>query len=109
MTHHKSLSAKLFTYFNYIFLILVAAACLLPMINVLAISFSSSTAEGAGLVKLWPVDFNLKSYQFVLNKPEFMTAFYISLKRVVVGVSVNMILTVLIAYPLSKDKRAFKA
>jgi putative aldouronate transport system permease protein len=109
MTHHKSWSGKLFTYFNYTFLILVAAACLLPMINVLAISFSSSTAESAGLVKLWPVDFNLKSYQFVLNKPEFMTAFFISLKRVVVGVALNMVLTILIAYPLSKDKRAFRA
>jgi putative aldouronate transport system permease protein len=108
MTTHKSWSGTVFAVFNYTFLILVAAACLLPMINVLAISFSSSTAESAGLVKLWPVDFTLKSYQFVLNKPEFITAFLISLKRVAVGVPVNMLLTILIAYPLSKDKRIFK-
>jgi putative aldouronate transport system permease protein len=108
MTTHKSWGGTVFSVFNYTFLILVAAACLLPMINVLAISFSSSTAESAGLVKLWPVDFTLKSYQFVLNKPEFITAFWISLKRVAVGVPLNMLLTILIAYPLSKDKRIFR-
>jgi putative aldouronate transport system permease protein len=108
MAAHKSWSETVFSIFNYSFLILVAAACLLPMINVLAISFSSSTAESAGLVKLWPVDFTLKSYQFVLNKPEFITAFLISLKRVAVGVPLNMLLTILIAYPLSKDKRTFR-
>jgi putative aldouronate transport system permease protein len=108
MTTHKSWGGTVFSVFNYTFLILVAAACLLPMINVLAISFSSSTAESAGLVKLWPVDFTLKSYQFVLNKPEFITAFLISLKRVAVGVPLNMLLTILIAYPLSKDKRIFR-
>ncbi|QGQ97260.1 carbohydrate ABC transporter permease [Paenibacillus psychroresistens] len=108
MTTHKSWSGTVFSVFNYTFLILIAAACLLPMINVLAISFSSSTAESAGLVKLWPIDFTLKSYQFVLNKPEFITAFLISLKRVAVGVPVNMLLTILIAYPLSKDKRIFR-
>jgi putative aldouronate transport system permease protein len=108
MLNHTSWRGRIFTIFNYTFLILVAAACLLPMINVLAVSFSSTTAVSAGLVKLWPIDFTMKSYQFVLNKPEFMTALFISLKRVAVGVPLNMLLTVLIAYPLSKDKRSFR-
>ena len=39
---------KIFTVFNYAFLILLAVSCLLPMLNQLAISFSSSSAVAAG-------------------------------------------------------------
>src|ERR1700730_6427552 len=109
MSSHTSWSRRFFSLFNYMLLIAVAAACLLPMINVLATSFSSSAAVGSGLVKLWPAHFTLKSYQFVLSKPEFITAFIISLKRVAVGVSLNMALTILIAYPLSKQKSRFRS
>lgn len=108
MSRHDSWSRNLFVLSNYLFLFLTAAACLLPIINVLAISFSSRAAVGSGLVKLWPIDFTLKSYSFVLSKPEFVTAFIVSLKRVAVGVPLNILLTVLIAYPLSKEKRNFR-
>ncbi len=107
MSKHTPMGRKLFTVFNYMFLLMTAAACLLPMMNVLAISFSSSAAVGSGLVNLWPVQFTLKSYTFVLGKPEFMDAFFISLKRVAVGVPFNMLLTILVAYPLSRDTRRF--
>lgn len=101
-------SRRIFVAFNYLFLAVVAAACLFPLINVLAISFSSSSAVGAGMVKLWPVDFTLKSYEFVIGKPEFSKAFLVSLERVAVGVPLNMLLTILVAYPLSRDRRDFR-
>ncbi len=64
-----STGRKLFVVFNYLFLAATAAACLLPLLNVLAISFSSSSAVAAGEVTLWPVDFSLKSYAFGIGKP----------------------------------------
>nr|WP_328804051.1 carbohydrate ABC transporter permease [Paenibacillus glycinis] len=103
-----SISRRTFLAFNYVLLTAVAVACLLPLVNVLAISFSSSAAVGAGKVHLWPVGFNLKSYAFVLNKPEFAKSFLVSLGRVAVGVPLNMLLTILIAYPLSKGSREFR-
>ena len=109
MYRRFSMSRRIFVIFNYIFLISVAVICLLPMINVLAISFSSSSAVGTGMVRLWPVDFNLESYKFVANKPEFLTSMFVSVKRTLVGVAVNMLLTILIAYPLSKEKREFRS
>lgn len=44
----KTLGMKIFTVFNYAFLTLLAISCLLPMLNQLAISFSSSSAVAAG-------------------------------------------------------------
>lgn len=82
----------------------VAILCLLPILNVLALSFSSSAAAAAGKVKLWPVDFTLYSYRYALTKPQFLTSFWISVKRVALGLVVNMLCTVLAAYPLSKNK-----
>jgi putative aldouronate transport system permease protein len=109
MFRRFSISRRIFVVFNYIFLISVALICLLPMLNVLAISFSSSSAVGTGMVRLWPVDFNLESYKFVANKPEFLASMLVSVKRTLIGVPVNMILTILIAFPLSKEKREFKS
>ncbi len=71
----------------------------------LAISFSSSSAAAAGLVKLWPVDFSLSSYKYALTKPQFVASFIVSLERVGLGLIINMLCTILAAYPLSKDRK----
>ncbi|WP_438351361.1 carbohydrate ABC transporter permease [Paenibacillus sp. FA6] len=105
----KLSSRKLFLILNAIILTCLAAVCLLPLINVLAVSFSSSHAAAAGLVKLWPVDFTLASYKHALGKSEFLEAFFVSLQRVGLGYAINMTLTILIAYPLSKENSALGA
>jgi putative aldouronate transport system permease protein len=94
-----------FDIINYTVMICVAVVCLLPIINVLAVSFSSSTMAAAGLVKLWPVDFTLYSYQYALSKPQFVSSFLISVERVALGLVINMTFTVLAAYPLSKTNK----
>lgn len=106
----KSISAsrKVFLSFNYIFLGLTAIICILPMINVLAVSLSSSSAAAAGYVKLWPVEFTLDSYKFAISKPEFVRAFTVTVKRVILGYAVNMALCILVAYPLSREKQSFR-
>lgn len=108
MFHRPSFGYRLFTICNYLFLILIALLCLAPMVHVLAISFSTSSAASAGLVKLWPAQFTLASYSFILEKSQFITSFGISIKRVVLGVSVSMLLSVLLAYPLSKEVKDFR-
>ncbi|GBG07441.1 ABC transporter permease [Paenibacillus agaridevorans] len=103
-----SFGRKFFLTFDYILLSILAFLCLLPLVNVLAISFSSSTAATANIVKFWPVDFNLKSYTYALSKPEFSDAYWVTIKRVLIGTPINVILTMLVAYPLSKDDRLFR-
>ncbi|MGN7454153.1 carbohydrate ABC transporter permease [Paenibacillus pasadenensis] len=106
--NHLTRAGRVFNAFNAGFLLLLALLCLFPLVNVLAVSLSSSSAAGAGLVTLWPVDFTLQSYEFVLNKPEFLRALLISVERLLLGTAINMLLTITLAYPLSKEPAAFK-
>jgi len=87
---------------------MVSCLCLFPLVHVLAVSFSSSSAATAGLVKLWPVEFTTKSYEFLLRKPEFLRSFGITLQRAALGLALNTVLTLLAAYPLSKETTAFR-
>jgi putative aldouronate transport system permease protein len=74
----------------------------------MAISFSSSSAVAVGLVKLWPVDFTLRSYKYILDNPAFLHSIGVSVERVFLGGAVNMLLTLLLAYPLSKEAQGFR-
>lgn len=107
--HHTSTAYRWFLRFNYVFLTLLAVLCLFPIVNILAISFSSSAAVNAGSVTFWPVDFTLSSYKYILENNQFIHSFGTSLLRVVLGVSVNLLFTILVAYPLSKEASSFRS
>lgn len=104
MNLKTSPGGKAFDILNYTFLIFMALLCIAPIVNVLAVSFSSSTAAAAGEVKLWPIGFNLESYKYALAKPEFLKSFVVTLERVGLGVTLDILLTILAAYPLSKER-----
>ena len=105
----SSPSRKAFVVCNTVFLTLIMAASLFPLIHVLALSFSSSSAAAAGLVSVTPVDFTLDSYKYILENPAFFRAFGVSVLRVIVGTSVGMLITVLAAYPMSQSELHFHA
>ncbi|MBB6731334.1 carbohydrate ABC transporter permease [Cohnella zeiphila] len=105
--HLISRPYRAFLIFNYVFLTFIALLSLFPILNVLSVSFSSSSAADSGQVVLWPVEFTWKSYDFVLQAGEFNTAFVNSVLRVVLGVPLSVLVTVLIAYPLSKENATF--
>lgn len=107
-SYRQSIGYRLFTMGNMVFLTLLAFTCLFPIVHVLSVSLSSAQAVSAGAVKLWPVDFTLASYESVFAKQAFLQAFGVSLKRVVLGTSISMILMILLAYPLSKDNKQFR-
>lgn len=88
--------------------IIITAACLFPLINMVAISFSNKSAAAGNLVGLLPIDFTLSSYKTLLKEGQFWRSFGISVLRVVLGTALNLILVVLMAYPLSKSKREFR-
>lgn len=87
-----------------IFMLCAGVLCILPILNVLAISLSSNAAAASGKVKFWPVDLTFNSYSYALARPQFIRSFAISLERVALGLPINMIFTVLAAYPLSKNR-----
>ncbi|HEY0828276.1 MAG TPA: carbohydrate ABC transporter permease [Bacilli bacterium] len=108
MVEKKSISTSIFVICNYTFLLSMAILCLIPLIHTLAISFSSNVAVVSSQVILWPVDFTLDSYDYVLKNNQFTQSLLITMKRVALGIIINMFLTMLIAYPLSKEAKSFK-
>lgn len=108
LRYNYTLNRKVFIFFDYMILILASLLCALPLLNVIAVSFSSSTAVSRGIVWFFPIDFTTKAYEYVASTNVFITAIGVSIKRIVLGISINMILTILVAYPLSKEKKDFK-
>ena len=100
--------AKLVHYLIVLAVIAVSLTCLIPFLNTLSLSFSNKSRAAAGEVFLLPKGFTLASYKMLLKDSGFFTAFGVSLLRVVVGGGINFILTVLMAYPLSKSPELFK-
>lgn len=108
MRTKRSFGRKLFLICNFIFLASVSLLCLMPIIHILALSFSSGQAASAGKVILWPVEFTTAAYANVFGKPEYLRAFWVSIQRVLMGTTISMFLTIITAYPLSKDSRQFR-
>lgn len=105
---YSSGSYKTFKVFNYILLGAIAVTCIIPIVHVLAVSFSGKEAAGANLVGLWPIDFTVDAYAETIDNPNFLNSLQTSFLRTILGTVLSMILTVMIAYPLSKDDIEFK-
>ncbi len=99
---------KLFLAANIIFISILTLTCLLPIWNVLCMSFSDAAYVSAGRVKLLPVGLTTEAYTFAFQNARFWTALSISAKRVLAGVPLNLVLIILAAYPLSKSEAVFK-
>lgn len=95
---------KVFSVVNTVVLAAVALLCLLPLLNVVAISFSSMEAASTGKVTLFPVGFNVTAYKHIMKQPMFLRTFCNSVLRLAVGVPLNMALTIMAAYPLSMSR-----
>lgn len=98
----------LFPAVNMFILITLSLLCLIPLIHVAAVSFSSSAAAAAGSVSLWPKEFTFNSYSFVAKRPAFWRSMWVSVTRIVLGGGLSILLTITAAYPLSQPSRNFR-
>ena len=85
-----------------VILVLVLVIVGYPVIYVVSSSFSSPEAISAGRVTLFPYDFNLDGYEFVLGYQAFWQGFKNSLIYTVLGTTTTIVMDTLMAYPLSK-------
>jgi len=107
MLPSKNIFDKIIDWVILIVLLALGLSTLLPLINTLAVSLSAKAAVSGGLVNLWPVGFNLNSYNYIIQDGKFWLAFWVSIKRVVLGGSLNFILAILTAFPLSRGTKEF--
>lgn len=104
-----SSARKAFVVINYIILTLVMFVSLFPLIHIFALSLSSNSAAQAGWVTVFPVNFTLDSYDYILQKPEFFKSFGVSVLRVVLGTVISVALTIISAYAMSQPDERFHA
>lgn len=94
---------KVVYFVNYVLLGLLLLTILYPLIYVVSASFSSGDALASGKVKLFPVEPTLLSYKTVFEYDAIWTGFLNSIIYTAAGTLVSMVLTLLAAYPLSRE------
>ena len=96
----KSKSAKVGDGVFILVCVLVSLICIVPMLNLLARSFSSTEALIKHEVYLWPKGWNLDAYATVLSDMKYIRAFFWTVFLTVVCTFVSLTMTTLCAYPL---------
>jgi putative aldouronate transport system permease protein len=94
---------RIFYFLNDLWLFLSMIVVLYPVIYVLSSSFSSANAVSTGKVILWPVDFSLAGYKAVFEHNGIVRGYLNTIYYTTLGTFINIIMTVLVAYPLSRN------
>ena len=89
---------------NAIILIVLMFVTLYPVINTVAISFNDGTDALRGGIGLWPRVWSFKSYESLLSDPATYQAAWISVRRTVITTILNLILTSMLAFTLSRKE-----
>ncbi len=106
MKVRESRSRRIFLVCNTIVLSLLGFACLAPMIHVLCCSISDPTVLAReGGFHLWPIaPFSFEGYKAVLSYRNILVGYANTLLYVAAGVVINLVLTTLCAYVLSRKR-----
>ena len=96
----KSKSAKLGDWIFVLICVLVSIVCLLPMLNLLARSLSSSEFLIKREVYLWPKGWSVSAYSMVLGDIKYIKAFFWTVFLTIVCTVFSLTMTTLCAYPL---------
>lgn len=86
----------------YLILIALSITIIYPMLNVVAISFSDNFNVMARTVTIFPKGFNLDAFNYIAEDGKVFRAFGYTVYYTAFGVLINVLMTSLMAYPLSK-------
>ena len=98
----KTKEDRRFQTFWVIFFILISVIAIIPVLRVISISFSGRDAINKGQVFIFPIGFNVDAYAKALKSGTFVSSFGYSIILMAVVTAVDMIMTILLAYPLSR-------
>lgn len=94
---------KVVYFVNYVLLTLLLVIVLYPIIYIVSCSFSSGDALMSAKVRFLPVEPTLESYETVFEYDSIWTGYLNSIVYTVSGTALSIALTLLAAYPLSRD------
>ncbi|MCI8693845.1 MAG: carbohydrate ABC transporter permease [Lachnospiraceae bacterium] len=95
---------KAYVYISTVLLILLSLCMLLPLLKVVAESFSGKTYIEQNKVLFWPRGFNVEAYRRVFENPNIFVALKNSVVITVAGTMIDLFMTALMAYPLSRPE-----
>lgn len=104
MTRDNSLQSRIIDGFIFITLLVLVLSILFPIIHIFAVSISSSVSSASGPVILVPKDITWGAYEKIFKGGTIPQSFANSVYYTFAGTAVNMVLTILTAYPLSKKR-----
>lgn len=102
MTQDKTIANRLIDIVIYAFLMIVALIAVLPFVYVIAVSFTDPIEVAKGGIILFPKKFSLAAYQYIFSTNTLIRSLGVSVYVTVVGTLINLVMTSLMAYPLSK-------
>jgi len=98
----QSRGDRVFTVVNDLLLLIGFLIVLYPLIYILSSAFSAPKAVATGKVILWPVNPSLRGFEAVFEHKAIVTGFLNTIFYTVAGTAVNIVMTVMAAYPLSR-------
>ena len=93
-----------FPLINGIILCVLMLVTLYPVLNTVAISFNDGTDAVRGGIGMWPRVFSTEAYKSLLSDEQIFNAFFISVSRTVITTILNVILTSMLAFALSRKE-----
>ena len=96
-----SKSNRIFYIVNTVLLMICLLLVAMPILNVVASSLSSPSAVIRGQVSFWPKGWNIDAYEEIFSNRSLLTGYKNSIIYTIVGTCVNIVLTIMAAYPLS--------
>lgn len=97
-----SLGSRIFDVVNITFLVTLSFLTLYPFWDCLVVSFSSVKSYLSSGIHLWPTEWAFDGYAYMLAKKELWMSYANSLFITVVGTTINMLITTMAAYVLSR-------
>jgi putative aldouronate transport system permease protein len=98
----------IFNFFNTLFMLLLAIITLYPFLNTIAISLNEGLDTIRGGIYVFPRAFTLNNYRAVLSNLTIYNAFLISVARALLSTVLNVFLTTMLAYALSRKNYIFR-
>lgn len=103
MVQDKSFWSRAFDISNYTLLMLFALATVIPFISIISGSFATVEELMAHKFLLFPTQFSLEAYRYIFSTGAIMQSMWNSIYITVAGTIVNLIFTILMAYPLAHN------
>lgn len=99
---HNTTAGRIFDFFNHIFLLLIAIVTVVPFIYIVAGSFATEAELAIRPFFLFPEEITTNAYRYIFSTDAVIRSLGVSILVTVIGTIVSMILTLTMAYPLSR-------